>query len=209
MFSSARILYALVALNFVALLTLAAPAPVPATCPAPKKIAQQAQMSTQQTEQPVQVAKQPVQQAKQPAKQAKQPVQQAKQPAKQVPTNSTQLAEQSSTIQTTQSSLQVQDLSGQDCCGYTITNRDNAYFRYRLVSDFSSASLAEITSQGWQITDGDKAGATNGATGQEPIGSKNNVKLIPGEGMSMTVPGMSLLLSCIEDFSLYFPCSPR
>jgi hypothetical protein len=99
--------------------------------------------------------------------------------------------------QTTQNSPEVQDLSGQDCCGYTITNRDNAYFRYRLVTDFESASIADITAQGWMITDGDKAGATNGATGQLPIGSKNNVKIVKGEGLAMIVPGKSSV--CRED----------
>jgi hypothetical protein len=169
MFPSVRILHALVAFNLLAPLALAAPA----TCPAPKKIAQQSQMGVQET---------------------KQPVQQVQQPAKQVPGNSTEVDE--GDLQTTPSSLQVQDLSAQDCCGYTITNRDNAYFRYRLVTDFSSSSLAEITGQGWEITDGGKAGATNSVTGQEPIGSKKNIKLVPGEGMAMIVPGMSSLPSC-------------
>lgn len=164
MYPSPRMLHALVALNLVALLTLAAPA----TCPAPKKIAQQAPQITQQPNQPVQ----------------------------QVAKNSTQ-AEQG-IQQIAQSSPQAQDLSGQDCCGYTITNRDNAWFRYRVVTDFASASLAEITAQGWKVSHGWQAGAFNAKTGQSPIADRNNVKMIPSEGMAMTVPRKSVHLFIIE-----------
>lgn len=155
MFPSSRIIHALVALNLVALLTLAAPA----TCPAPKKIAQQAPQVAQQPKQP------------------------AAPPVPEEFINAEQTIQQ-----TTQNSPEVQDLSGQDCCGYTITNRDNAYFRYRVVTDFTSASLADIAAAGWKVSHGWQAGAFNAKTGQSPIADRNNVKMVPGEGMAMIVP---------------------
>lgn len=53
-------------------------------------------------------------------------------------------------------------------------------------------STAEITTQEWQIADGWQAGGINPKTLQSPIGSANNVQIIPGEGMALVDPGSYL-----------------
>jgi hypothetical protein len=90
-----------------------------------------------------------------------------------------------------QTTLSTQKITSQEsCCGYTITNRGNAYFRYQHMIDFSTmASADEIVGKGWEISNGGQGGALNEKTGQSPIASKNNVQIIPGEGIALKVPG--------------------
>jgi hypothetical protein len=90
-----------------------------------------------------------------------------------------------------QSTLSTQKITSQEsCCGYTITNRGNAYFRYQHIIDFSAMTSAdEIVGKGWEISNGGQGGALNEKTGQSPIASKNNVQIIPGEGIALKVPG--------------------
>lgn len=79
--------------------------------------------------------------------------------------------------------------SDDDCCGFVVTDRNNAYFRHRSIVDFSSmTSIAEINAAGWSVSDGWQAGGESDK-GQSPIANKQNVKIVKGKGLSMTVPG--------------------
>lgn len=108
------------------------------------------------------------------------------------PLNCTAPAQQQTTLRTqgAPSTLQSQAVaSPESCCGYEITNRGNAYFRYQHIVDFSAmASVADIGAHGWKVSDGWQAGAFNPTTKQSPIASRNNVRIVPGEGMAMLVP---------------------
>lgn len=75
------------------------------------------------------------------------------------------------------------------CCGYIVTNRNNAYFRYRHVIDFASLnSVADAQRQGWIVADGWQVGGRNPRTGQVPIGHPANLQIVKGEGLAMKVP---------------------
>ncbi|KAJ9108678.1 hypothetical protein QFC20_003377 [Naganishia adeliensis] len=55
--------------------------------------------------------------------------------------------------------------------------------------DFSTlTSMDPIYTSGWEISHGWKVGSTNAATGQLAKGNETNVKVIPGHGLSLTVP---------------------
>jgi hypothetical protein len=76
-----------------------------------------------------------------------------------------------------------------NCCGYVVTNRNNAYFRYRSIFDFSAmSSINEALNAGWVVADGWQSGGANPYTGQVPIGSAKNVVITKGKGMVLTVP---------------------
>lgn len=89
------------------------------------------------------------------------------------------------------------------CCGYIVTNRNNAYFRYRQVIDFASLnSVADAQRQGWIVADGWQVGGRNPYTGQVPIGHPANLQIVKGEGLAMKVPrelfpsSLTLVLFC-------------
>jgi hypothetical protein len=42
---------------------------------------------------------------------------------------------------------------------------------------------------GWEISHGWKVGSTNAATKQLAKGNETNVRILPGVGLSLTVPG--------------------
>ncbi|KAJ9093056.1 hypothetical protein QFC21_006549 [Naganishia friedmannii] len=78
--------------------------------------------------------------------------------------------------------------SEENCCGYIITDRNNAYFRHKSDVDFSSmTSIAEVTAAGWEVSDGWQAGGASDK-GQSPIAHKQNVQIVKGKGLAMTVP---------------------
>jgi hypothetical protein len=75
------------------------------------------------------------------------------------------------------------------CCGYIITNRGNAYYRFKHVIDFAALDdVEEIEERGWIIADGWQSGGENPITGQVPIGRRENVAIRKGEGLAMKVP---------------------
>ncbi|KAJ9112086.1 hypothetical protein QFC22_006385 [Naganishia vaughanmartiniae] len=79
-----------------------------------------------------------------------------------------------------------------NCCGYVVTNRNNAYFRYRSIFDFAAmSSIDEALNAGWFAADGWQCGGANPYTGQVPIGSAKNVVITKGKGLVLTVPGQS------------------
>lgn len=81
-----------------------------------------------------------------------------------------------------------------NCCGYVVTNRNNAYFRYRSIFDFSvMSSFNEAQNAGWFAADGWQSGGANPYTGQAPIGSTKNVVITKGKGLVLTVPSKQML----------------
>jgi hypothetical protein len=46
-----------------------------------------------------------------------------------------------------------------------------------------------IYTTGWEVSHNWKIGGTNAATGQVAKGNENNVNIIPGVGLGLTVPG--------------------
>ncbi|KAJ9093055.1 hypothetical protein QFC21_006548 [Naganishia friedmannii] len=79
-----------------------------------------------------------------------------------------------------------------NCCGYVVTNRNNAYFRYRSIFDFSAmSSINEALAAGWVVADGWQCGGANPYTGQVPMGSAKNVVITKGKGLVLTVPSQS------------------
>ncbi|KAJ9101040.1 hypothetical protein QFC21_003258 [Naganishia friedmannii] len=76
-------------------------------------------------------------------------------------------------------------------CGcYQLTNRGNTRFRYEHVIDFSALkTLDDVTTAGWGLSNGWQVGGVNPTTGQHSMANENNVKLIPGVGLTLTVPG--------------------
>lgn len=80
------------------------------------------------------------------------------------------------------------------CCGYTITNRGNVYFRFKHVVDLSTLnSIEELEDRGWIVADGWQSGGVNGITKQVPIGRRENVGIAKGEGLTLMVPRKSSL----------------
>ncbi|KAJ9112082.1 hypothetical protein QFC22_006381 [Naganishia vaughanmartiniae] len=73
------------------------------------------------------------------------------------------------------------------CCGYIITNRNNAYFSYEYVVDFSKLDGLEALT-GWNVSDGVRAGGQNLFTLQVPMASAGNVAIVKGEGLALKVP---------------------
>lgn len=56
--------------------------------------------------------------------------------------------------------------------------------------------MEPVYTSGWEISHLWKVGGTNAATGQLAKGNETNVKLVPGVGLSLTVPGKrSVVLS--------------
>lgn len=74
------------------------------------------------------------------------------------------------------------------CCGYIITNRNNAYFGHEYVVDFSKLEEREALT-GWNVSDGIQAGGQNPFTKQMPMASSENVAIVKGEGLALKVPG--------------------
>lgn len=94
-------------------------------------------------------------------------------------------------------------------CGYIITNRNNAYFRFRHVVDFSTLnSVDEVRKLGWVVADGWQAGGVNDLTGQAPIGDLRNVYVVKGEGLALKVPRRSCYTVIPFRADLFFPGSP-
>ncbi|GHJ89021.1 hypothetical protein NliqN6_5423 [Naganishia liquefaciens] len=92
------------------------------------------------------------------------------------------------------------------CCGYIVTNRNNAYFRYRHVIDFASLnSVADVQKQGWIIADGWQTGGENPYTGQVPIGDPANLKIVKGEGLAMKVPRQDKNAQRLTAAEIQFP----
>jgi hypothetical protein len=76
-----------------------------------------------------------------------------------------------------------------------VANRGGYYFGHSHTIDFSTlTSMSQVYEAGWTVSTGYQAGAKNPTTGQTPIASENNVKLVPGKGLTLTVPGRELLL---------------
>lgn len=82
-------------------------------------------------------------------------------------------------------------VSDDECCGYIITDRNNAYFRHRSDVDFSSmSSIAEATAAGWTVSHGWQAGGgSDTVPPQSPMADRKNVQIVKGKGLTMTVPG--------------------
>ncbi|KAJ9112085.1 hypothetical protein QFC22_006384 [Naganishia vaughanmartiniae] len=80
-----------------------------------------------------------------------------------------------------------------DCCGYIVTDRDNAYFRYRSILDFSSmSSLAEVEAAGWSVSHGWRAGGDSDSDPpQTPMADRKNVQIVKGKGLTLTVPAQA------------------
>ncbi|KAJ9118561.1 hypothetical protein QFC22_003781 [Naganishia vaughanmartiniae] len=75
------------------------------------------------------------------------------------------------------------------CCGYWLANRA-ARFRYQHIIDFSTlTSLDQVTTAGWGISHGWQIAGANPSTGQVAMANENNVKLVRGVGLTLTVPG--------------------
>jgi hypothetical protein len=53
-------------------------------------------------------------------------------------------------------------------------------------------SMDQFYQAGWTLSHGYQAGAANPFTGQAPIANENNVKLVRGQGLTLTVPGGEL-----------------
>ncbi|KAJ9101047.1 hypothetical protein QFC21_003265 [Naganishia friedmannii] len=86
--------------------------------------------------------------------------------------------------------LPVVKRSNTTCCGYNLVNRGNTRFRYEHVIDFSSLkSIEDVTRAGWEISDGWQICSANGKTGQVGWASETTVRLVRGEGLTLTVPG--------------------
>lgn len=97
------------------------------------------------------------------------------------------------------------------CCGFKITNRGDIRFLYEHIIDFSTVCLSvrrcrcilisayqlktldQVTKAGWGISNGWKIGSANPTTAQVAWADENNVKLSPGVGLMMTVPGRESL----------------
>jgi hypothetical protein len=76
-----------------------------------------------------------------------------------------------------------------------VANRGNFYFGHSHTIDFSTlTSMSQVYEAGWTVSTGYQAGAKNPTTGQTPMASENNVKLIRGKGLTLTVPGRELPL---------------
>lgn len=79
------------------------------------------------------------------------------------------------------------------CCGYIITNRGNAYYRFKHVINFARLDTVEhVEDRGWVVADGWQAGGENPITGQVPIGRRENVVIQKGEGLALKVPRESV-----------------
>lgn len=75
-------------------------------------------------------------------------------------------------------------------CAYKVANRGGFVFAQQRIYDFSAmTSMDQFYQAGWTVSHGYQAGATNEYTGQSPIASENNVKLVRGQGITLTVPG--------------------
>lgn len=76
------------------------------------------------------------------------------------------------------------------CCGYIVSNRNSAYYRYKHEIDFSAlSSMDSVYTAGWEISHGWEVGAANPSTGRVAVANEDNAQLIKGEGLRMKVPG--------------------
>ncbi|KAJ9110939.1 hypothetical protein QFC20_002705 [Naganishia adeliensis] len=92
------------------------------------------------------------------------------------------------------------------CCGYTITNRGNVYFRFKHVVDLSTLnSIEELEDRGWIIADGWQSGGVNGITKQVPIGRRENVGIAKGEGLTLMVPRQDKNSPTLSVAEIQFP----
>jgi hypothetical protein len=76
------------------------------------------------------------------------------------------------------------------CCGYIVSNRNGAYWRYKHEIDFSAlSSIDSVFTSGWEVSNGWQVGGANPSNGRRAMADEDNVQLIRGEGLRMKVPG--------------------